>query len=133
MAPFAGLRIDARQATPIYDQLVTQVKLAVAGGTVRPGDALPSVRRLAVELRVNPNTVARAWRELEAEGLVETRRGQGTFVADSARRAPKAQRTKAATEAVARTVAEARALGLSRDELDGLVEREWKRTEGGRS
>ena len=76
------ITIDAEDARPIYVQIVDEVRRARVLGTVTPEEALPSVRQLATELRVNPNTVQQAYRELEREGLVYVRRGQGTFVAD---------------------------------------------------
>jgi GntR family transcriptional regulator len=74
--------IDRSGGTPIYRQLVEQVRQAVASGVLRPGDRLPSVRELVIELAVNPNTVARAYQELEREGVIETPRGRGSYVAD---------------------------------------------------
>lgn len=73
--------IDNADARPIYLQIMDEVRRGIVLGTLRSEDALPSVRQLAVELRVNPNTVAQAYRELEREGVVYVRRGQGTFVA----------------------------------------------------
>jgi len=73
------LHVDP-EAGPIFEQIVTGVKAAVARGELLPGDKLPSARALAEELRVNPNTVIRAFAELEHEGITETRRGLGTFV-----------------------------------------------------
>lgn len=72
--------IDPRSPTPLYEQIATQVRLAVAAGELAAGDGLPSVRQLARDLRVNPATVVQAYRELEADGFVETRHGAGTFV-----------------------------------------------------
>lgn len=114
-------QVDARSATPIYDQIVTQVKYAVAAGTLRPGEPLPSVRQLAVALRVNPNTVARAYRDLEADGVVETRAGRGTFVGAAERRLSAAARRKVLSPAVERLAAEGHALGLAADELGDMV------------
>ena len=119
-------QVDPRSATPIYDQIATQVKHAVAAGRLRHGDALPSVRQLAVELRVNPNTVARAYRELESEGVVESRQGAGTFVAEGGKRLTAAARRKALEPGVARLVAEAHALGMEEGELAGLVGDAWE-------
>ncbi|HHW99476.1 MAG TPA: GntR family transcriptional regulator, partial [Firmicutes bacterium] len=72
--------LDHRSPIPIYVQLQNQVKQAIAGGVLAPGEQLPSVRELAGRLAVNPNTIARAYQELEREGLIETLRGRGTFV-----------------------------------------------------
>ena len=119
-APFA---IDTRSPTPIYDQIVTRMRFAIASGSLPRGEALPSVRQLAVALRVNPNTVARAYRELEAQGLVQTQQGRGTFVAEAAdaRRLSAAQRKEALGPAIERVVTEGRMLGVEPDELAELV------------
>ncbi|MEM7248354.1 MAG: GntR family transcriptional regulator [Acidobacteriota bacterium] len=124
------LRIDPRSATPIYDQLVRQVKSAVAAGTLPVGAALPSVRQLAVELRINPNTVARAYRELESDGVVEARRGQGTFVAGEGRPLTAAGRRKEIAPLVEQLVAEARLLGFESEELVELVRKTASRRSG---
>lgn len=76
------ITIDPEQRRPIYVQIMDEVRRGRVLGTLRAGDALPSVRQLAAELGVNPNTVQQAYRELEREGLVRVRRGQGTFVSD---------------------------------------------------
>jgi GntR family transcriptional regulator len=74
------LQIDPSRPLPIFSQIMEGVRLAVATGRVSPGERIPSIRDLAVELRVNPNTVARAYQELERAGLIESRRGMGYFV-----------------------------------------------------
>ena len=78
------ISIDPEQRRPIYVQIMDEVRRARVLGTLRSGDALPSVRQLAAELGVNPNTVKQAYHELEREGVVEMRRGQGTYMADGA-------------------------------------------------
>ena len=124
---FQSFQVDVGSATPIYDQIITQVRLRVASGMLSRGDALPSVRQLAVELRINPNTVARAYRDLEAEGVVETRRGQGTFVAETPRRLSPSARRRALEPAALKLAAEAHALGLTQDETTELVADAWQR------
>ena len=74
--------IDPRSPTPLYEQIAARVRVAVAAGELGPGDALPSVRSLARELRVNPATVVQAYRDLALDGFVEMRHGQGTFIQD---------------------------------------------------
>ncbi|MCP4659751.1 MAG: GntR family transcriptional regulator [bacterium] len=74
------ITIDLKSGVPFYRQIIDQVKSAIATGMVEPGDRLPTVRQLAVDLSVNPNTVGRAYTELELTGLVETHMGTGTFV-----------------------------------------------------
>ncbi|PKL78512.1 MAG: GntR family transcriptional regulator [Candidatus Melainabacteria bacterium HGW-Melainabacteria-1] len=78
------LTIDPQSGTPIYLQLMSQIRHAIAMGVFLPGDALPTIRELALQLRVNPNTVAKAIRELEREGVLVTRVGKGSFVSDAA-------------------------------------------------
>ncbi|MBR6399953.1 MAG: GntR family transcriptional regulator [Firmicutes bacterium] len=75
-------KIDIRSSTPIYEQLAEQVKRGVIQGLLKPGDALPSVRRLAADTGVNPNTVAKAYRELERQNVIVTIRGRGTVIND---------------------------------------------------
>jgi len=79
--PFA-FRLDAHSGVPVYRQLMDQVQAGVASGVLRVGDQLPTVRQVAVDLTINPNTVSRAYREMEIRGLLDTQQGTGTFVAD---------------------------------------------------
>lgn len=72
--------LDMKSGVPFYRQIIDQVKTAIAAGGLEPGDKLPTVRQLAVELSINPNTVSRAYTELELTGLVETQMGSGTFI-----------------------------------------------------
>jgi len=78
------LKLDLKSGVPFYRQVIDQVKSSIVTGALEPGDRLPTVRQLAVELSVNPNTVARAYTELELTGLVETQMGSGTFVGQRA-------------------------------------------------
>lgn len=77
--PFT-ITLDLKSGVPVYRQIIDQVKSAIATGAIGPGDRLPTVRQLAVDLSINPNTVSRAYTELELTGLVETHMGSGTFV-----------------------------------------------------
>ena len=86
--------VDARDATPIYAQLERGLRAAIATGRLQPGDQLPTVRQLAVELRVNANTVARVYAELERAGVIETRRGVGSFVSAEGRAEARPAREK---------------------------------------
>jgi GntR family transcriptional regulator len=114
--------IDPRDPTPIYAQLDRGLRAAIATGRLQPGDQLPTVRQLAVDLRVNANTVARVYNELERDGVLETRRGVGSFVAATPLQArPPAEHTRRLRAFVTRVLADAAAAGFSRDELvDGL-------------
>jgi GntR family transcriptional regulator len=110
---------------PIYLQLVAQVKHAIETGALRPGDQLPSIRPLAEELVINANTVAKAYRELERERVIELRQGAGAFVAAPARARPGgAEKFREAQPLVAKTVDQLRARDLSDDEIRRLFEAE---------
>ena len=117
--------IDARDATPIYAQLERGLRAAIATGRLRPGDQLPTVRQLAVDLQVNANTVARVYLELERGGVIETRRGVGSFVAATAARAQPAHDRDRQLEAfVTRVLADADARGFTLDDLiDALTDK----------
>lgn len=119
--------IDYHSGVPVYLQLVQQVQAAVAAGTLRDGDQLPSVRALAEELRVNRNTVAKAWQELEAQGVIANRQGAGCFVTTSVtplRRAVRTARLAASLDAV---IVQAHHLQVSADALRSLLEERLKR------
>jgi GntR family transcriptional regulator len=109
---------------PIYLQLVEQVKHAIETGALRAGDQLPSIRPLAEELVINVNTVAKAYRELEREGVVELRQGAGAFVAETVRARRGADKFRGAQPLVAETVTQLRARGLSDEEIRRLFEAE---------
>jgi GntR family transcriptional regulator len=114
-------QIDPRSPTPLYAQIASRLKLAVAAGELAPGDALPSVRQLAARLRINPATVAQAYRDLESEGFVEMRQGAGTYV-NTVRPEQRAdERARQARAMVQRLLAEAGRLGLTIDELQLAV------------
>ncbi len=116
------LRIDTTSAVPVYAQIVEQLRRAVATGMLRPGDALPSLRETAVRLRVNPLTVAKAYRVLEHEGLIETRHGLGSFVSQDAA-APLADLRRAEIRrSIDSLLEDARLLGVSIDELKALLD-----------
>ncbi len=84
MSPKLHLQIDERSGVPVYRQMMDQFKYYVAGGTLRPGDQIPSIRELAAALSVNPTTVVKAYTELEREGVIEKRHGKGAFVSAQA-------------------------------------------------
>src|SRR5580765_2328248 len=117
-------RPNPSSGVPIYLQLMEQVKHAVETGALRAGEQLPGMRPLAEELAINPNTVAKAYRELEHEGVIELRHGAGAFVAASARARKLTDQLKAAQTAVATTVERLRARGLTDEEIRRLFEAE---------
>ena len=109
---------------PIYLQLMEQVKHAIETGALRPGEQLPGIRPLAEELVINPNTVAKAYRELEHEGVIELRHGAGAFVSTQARDRKTSDRLRGAQPLVAATVEKLRARGLTDEEIRRLFEAE---------
>ena len=118
------LKPNPSSGVPIYLQLMEQVKHAIATGALKPGEQLPSIRPLAEELVVNPNTVAKAYRELEHQGVIELRQGAGAFVSDNAPTEEDAEKLKAAQALVAQGIARLRARGLTGEEIRRLVEAE---------
>ena len=110
--------VDSRDPTPIYAQLERGLRAAIASGRLTPGDQLPTVRQLAVDLQVNANTVARVYVDLERAGILETRRGVGSFVRASAAEArPPDEHERRLRAFVTRLLADAAAAGFSPQEL----------------
>ena len=110
--------IDQRDPTPIYAQLERALRAAVATSRLRPGDQLPTVRQLAVDLRINANTVARVYAELERAGILETRRGIGSFVAATPQQAhPPNEHARRLRAFVTRVLGDAAAVGFSIEEV----------------
>ena len=122
------IHISAHDGVPIYLQLMEQVKHAIGTGALRAGEQLPSIRPLAEELVINPNTVAKAYRELEHEGVIELRQGSGAFVSAKAANEHDAQRLQAAQKLVAQGIERLRARGISDEEIRRLVEAELAAT-----
>jgi GntR family transcriptional regulator len=118
------LHVDAGNGLAVYDQIVRQVKFAVADGALRSGDLVPSVRELARDLAINPNTVARAYRELQNDGVLETVRGTGLSVSPTARRQCQAERTKLIRARLRLVLEEALHSGLDTKEIENLTQAE---------
>ena len=106
---------------PIYLQIVNQVKYLVASGRLAPGDEVPPIRALAQQLVINPNTVAKAYHELEREGVVTKRHGSGTYVSDNGSPLARRERTKILTQRIDALLAEARHMDVPLDELMQLI------------
>ena len=117
------LRIDASSAVPVYAQVVEQVRTLIALRALRPGDKLPSVRDLAAQVRINRNTAAKAYQLLEAAGVVETRAGQGTFVADGVPPWSRDERLRRLERTINRALVEAYHLGVSFDDVLEMTRR----------
>jgi len=115
------LAINQNEGTPIYLQLVRQIKHLIATGRLDPGEELPPVRVLAQQLLINPNTAARAYRELEAAGLVSTKRGSGTYVGSQRIPYSDGECRRILVERVDALIVESRSLGYSLDKVVGLL------------
>ena len=115
------ISVDPKSSTPLYVQIKEQMRLAVASGAIKPGEQVPTVRDLATQLRINLNTVARAYRELQSEGLLTSRQGSGTFVSPDAQAISQAESRQMVRQMLDRIAATARSLQIERDELLALV------------
>jgi GntR family transcriptional regulator len=109
--------LDLHSGVPVYRQLIDQVRSGMALGSLLPGDQLPTVRQMAVDLAINPNTVLRAYRELELGGLLETHQGTGTFIAKKKLERKDAERERQLTQLANEFAARAGASGFSVEEL----------------
>ncbi len=109
--------IDLHSGVPVYRQLMDQVRAGIASGSLRAGDQLPTVRQMAVDLEINPNTVMRAYRELELGGLLETHQGTGTFIANKKIERKSAERDRQLTQMAGEFAARAGAAGFRLEEL----------------
>lgn len=117
-------RIDSKSGVPLYRQIIEQVKFAIARGDLRTGDQLPTVRQMAVDLSINLNTVIRAYKEMEIEGLLETHQGSGTFVTNERPLVDQLERQRMLDQILTEMLARASSYGLSLDEvLEGLKQR----------
>jgi len=114
-------QINFKAGKPVYLQLVDQIKAAAASGALRPGEGLPSIRPLAEELRVNRNTVAKAYTDLETQGVIETVAGKGCFVKDNGSPLKKDIRRKLLIEEIDQVVVQSHHLQVSRSEFVELV------------
>jgi GntR family transcriptional regulator len=118
-----NFNIDPRSGVPMYAQLIDQVKRSIAVGALAPGERLPTVKQLAVDLTINPNTVARAYRDLERDGVIETSPGRGSFVRDGDLIQNRKTLTDVAAVALEAAIRDARSIGVERSALEPLVAR----------
>jgi len=120
--PFS-FRLDDHSGVPVYRQLIDQVQGAIASGALRPGDQLPTIRLVAVELAINPNTVTRAYREMEIRGLLDSQQGTGTFIAEKPKEPSKKQMDRQLDQLVTEFASRAGAAGFTVSQLiDALRE-----------
>ena len=110
-------RLDLQSGVPVYRQIIDQVRGGVASGSLAVGDQLPTVRQLAVDLSINPNTVVRAYRELELGGMLETHQGTGTFISAQKFRNGEQERARQLNQIAADCIARAGAAGFTVDEV----------------
>ena len=117
------IHLEAKDGVPIYLQVMQQIKYLIASGRLQPGEELPSIRTLAEQLLVNPNTIARAYRELELAGVVEKRRTAGTYVAENGSPLARKERLKLINERIDRLLVEAFQMGFDLDDVLKLVQK----------
>jgi GntR family transcriptional regulator len=110
-------RLDPHSGVPVYRQIIDQVQAGIASGALRTGDQLPTVRQVAVDLAINPNTVLRGYRELEIRGVLETQQGTGTFISDRQVKRDDVERARQLSQLVSEFVARAGANGFTVQEL----------------
>lgn len=110
-------RLDLHSGVPVYRQIIDQVIGGIAAGTLAAGDQLPTVRQLAVDLSINPNTVIRAYRELEIRGVLETQQGTGTFISNQKPQRDDADRQRRLTQLIGEFIARAGSAGFTVEEL----------------
>jgi len=116
--------IDTKSGVPFYRQIIEQAKFAIARGDLEPGQQLPTMRQLAVDLSVNPNTVTRAYRELELEGVLDTQQGSGTFVSRKRPDVDALERQRMLDQILTDMLARASSYGLTLEEVQkGLIRR----------
>ena len=120
------LRIDTSNSVPVYAQIVEQIKRAIATGGLAAGDPLPSLRETAIKLRVNPLTVDKAYKQLEREGLIETKHGLGSFVTESAGIMTDGFREEILERSVDNLLVDAHHLGVPLQELNSMIRRRIK-------
>ncbi|HMA58984.1 MAG TPA: GntR family transcriptional regulator [Halanaerobiales bacterium] len=120
------MNIDFNASKPIYEQVIEEIKKQIARGEISPGDKLPSQRELAKDIQVNPNTIQRAYREMEILDLVETKRGRGTFIKDDDK-VIKEINKQMAQSAVQNFIDEMVSIGFEKQEIIDLLKREFER------
>jgi len=120
--------IDTRSGVPLYRQIIEQVKFAIASGGVQAGEQLPTVRQLSVDLSINPNTVIRAYRELEIEGVIESHQGSGTFVSNHKPEIDQLEKQRMLDQILTDLMARASTYGFTLEEVAEALRRRKKET-----
>ena len=114
-------KLDSRSGVPVYRQIIDQVLGGISAGSLKPGDQLPTVRQLAVDLAINPNTVVRAYRELEIREVLATQQGTGTFITEKKPQPDELERRRRVTQLAGDLLARAGAEGITLQELLGYL------------
>lgn len=125
------VQVDYNSGEPISHQVVAQIKWMIVSGKLRVGDKLPSIRGLAKQLKINPTTVTRIYNELSSEDVITLRQGQGAFVSSKESVVNKGEAKKQVRELARRMIVESARLGLSREDVDGIIEGEFKKISEG--
>ncbi len=120
------LALDMKGSTPIYEQIIEQIKFHVLKGHLNQGDAIPSVRKLALELNITPGTVAKAYQELERQHIIETIRGKGTFIASNLEPSSDEIRMSESRKLLRSAIVELKVMGISCDMIVAMVEELYK-------
>ncbi|WP_138203529.1 GntR family transcriptional regulator [Haloimpatiens lingqiaonensis] len=115
------IEINSKSSTPIYEQIINEIKECILKGILKPGDKLPSVRELSTMITANPNTVAKAYKELERSKTIEVIRGKGTFVAENYTPSPTDDKLEELKELMKKIVIEAHYMGLDKNYLSNLL------------
>jgi GntR family transcriptional regulator len=116
------IKVDTSSFIPIYEQIKMELKKEIFRGDLKPNDPLPSIRDLATELLVNPNTVARAYRDLEKDGFIFTRKGKGCYISDDSSKLMMEERNSILTQSIDEAIQEAKKFGLDLEEIKKLFE-----------
>ncbi len=119
------INVDTRDRKPIYEQLIDNIKSLVLHGILKPGEQLPGVRTLAIELAINPNTIQKSYAELERQGIIYTLQGRGSFVSDNVSELSRLQREKTLAE-LQNTILAACDAGIAKDEVLKLIDKVWR-------
>lgn len=125
------IKIDSRSSTPIYEQIIIEIKELILKNAIKPGEKLPSVRELSTILTINPNTVGKAYMELEKQNIVETIKGKGTFISNKYKQSVSEEKLSKLILDFKRLILEANYLGLEENDLIILLDEGFKEIRGG--
>jgi GntR family transcriptional regulator len=120
--PGISFSLEPENGVPIYRQIIQQIEYAILSGRMRPGDRLPTIRALAVELKINPNTIAKAYGEMEIRGILATQVGSGTYISDKKPAPEDGSLNRKIREVLGRFIQEMRNLGVEKQELVNMLE-----------